>query len=55
MWGNSMVPTSIFAGGSNSVWGAPSGPSGTGGDEGQRNTPQLQPYLPGDLLGESTM
>jgi len=53
MWGNSMVPTSIFTGGSNSVWGAPS--SSSGGDDGQRNTPQLQPYLPGDLLGEPTM
>merc|ERR1712062_371386 len=53
MWGNSMVPTSIFTGGSNSVWGAPS--SSSGGDDGQRNTPQLQPYHPGDLLGEPTM
>merc|ERR1712051_594222 len=53
MWGNSMVPTSIFTGGSNSVWGAPS--SSSGGDDGQRNTPQLQPYLPGDRLGEPTM
>ena len=54
MWGNSMAPTSIFgSGGGSSVWGAPT--SSTGADEGQRNTPQLQPYLPGDLLGESTM
>jgi len=47
MWGNSMVPTSIYSG--NSIWGAPSasGP-GTGEDGGQ-------PYLPGDLLGESNM
>merc|ERR1712062_577516 len=43
MWGNSMVPTSIFTGGSNSVWGAPS--SSSGGDDGQRNTPQLQTLL----------
>lgn len=54
MWGNSMAPTSIFgSGGGSSVWGAPT--VSTGADEGQRNTPQLQPYLPGDLLGESTM
>ena len=45
MWGNS----SIYSGGS-SIWGAP-----TSEDQGQRNTPQLQPYLPGDLLGESNM
>jgi trinucleotide repeat-containing gene 6 protein len=51
MWGNSMVPTSIFSGGS-SVWG----PSGSSNDDAHRNTtPQLQPYLPGDLLGENNM
>jgi len=49
MWGNSMASTSIYSGGS-SIWGAP-----TSEDQGQRNTPQLQPYLPGDLLGESNM
>ena len=47
MWGNSMVSTSIYSG--SSIWGAPTS------DEGTRNTPQLQPYLPGDLLGESNM
>lgn len=47
MWGNSMVSTSIYSG--SSIWGAPSS------DEATRNTPQLQPYLPGDLLGESNM
>jgi len=26
---------------------------GSASEEGTRNTPQLQPYLPGDLLGES--
>ena len=47
MWGNSMVSTSIYSG--SSIWGAPTS------DEATRNTPQLQPYLPGDLLGESNM
>ena len=53
MWGNSMMPTtSIYSAGTNSIWGAP---SVSGGEDGQRNTPQLQPYLPGDLLGEPNM
>ena len=53
MWGNSMggPVTSIYsAGAGTSIWGAP---TVSGSEEGQRNTPQLQPYLPGDLLGES--
>ena len=53
MWGNSMggPATSIYsAGAGTSIWGAPT-PSAS--EEGTRNTPQLQPYLPGDLLGES--
>ena len=49
MWGNSMgggPATSIYsAGAGTSIWGAPT----VSGSE----TPQLQPYLPGDLLGES--
>jgi trinucleotide repeat-containing gene 6 protein len=54
MWG--MPATSIYSsGGSSSIWGAPVGSSDPEGSAGQRNTPQLQPYLPGDLLGESNM
>lgn len=49
MWGNSMgggPATSIYSGGAGtSIWGAPT----VSGSE----TSQLQPYLPGDLLGES--
>ncbi len=43
------VPTSMLSG--SSVWGAPSVSS----EDARNSTPQLQPYLPGDLLGESNM